>query len=767
MNLPNTNPVFPSVSDTATGSAPLAAGLLNRLLEGWVLLPEEWEETTPEVLLDLTRAETTEALLNKLVDRHLLTRFQADAAGRGLEADLVIGHYRLLEPIGRGGMGSVYRAEHLHLRRQVAVKVMASTVESNPRLLHRFYAEARAVAKLQHPNIVTCLDAGRHVRPGRPPRDYFVMEMITGADLHSTVRARGPLSPDRTCELFRQIADALAEAHRHGLVHRDIKPANVLVTPDGQAKLLDFGLALQPHLRLTEPGTLLGTVGYMAPEQAQNPHLVDARADLFSFGATMFWALTGRDPYPETGQVFQDLRKRLQAVPADVRKVRAEVPGELADMILKLTHPDPDQRYQSARAVSASLAGLGKWVAKGGPLAEPDAPHRHRVLIVDDDDGSRAVARNLLPDCDCVEAADGRDAWSELQIQRFDLVILDVNLPGMSGPEIMARLRDRGRPRGLPKVIVVSGDVPPEALGGLVLDGADDFLEKPYSPTAFKARIRNLLGPPADRAGATSPPDRSARSGGRNLAHGRDTVRFALAEITRRAVPEDHPPSSGAAQSVPDAGEEERMTPADPLTFAVCRLLEELGLINKGYRDRLPRYLKALAAATRDEGEYSRLKDSKFLDLLCGVAPLHDLGQLLVPSTILFKPGKLDPEEATVLYNHTVFGSEILVDLMAKFSSTTPDFMLAAEIVRHHHERWDGTGYPDQLLGSAIPLPARIVALVSVYEALRTRRPQRPPLSHASAVRLILNDSAGQFDPTILTAYAACAPKFEEVFQPT
>ena len=196
-------------------------------------------------------------LLDRLVDNHLLTRFQAEKVREGGEGELVLGHYRLLDVIGRGGMGTVYRAEHLHLRRQVAVKVMARTAETNPRLLHRFYGEARAVAKLQHPNIVGCLDAGRHTPPGAGPRDYYVMELIPGADLQATVAASGPLPPGRACDLFRQIAEALAEAHRFGLVHRDIKPGNILITPDWRAKLLDFGLALRPQNRMTEPGLLL------------------------------------------------------------------------------------------------------------------------------------------------------------------------------------------------------------------------------------------------------------------------------------------------------------------------------------------------------------------------------------------------------------------------------------------------------------------------------------------------------------------------------
>src|SRR5262249_50913791 len=303
-------------------------------------------------------------ILAALTQRHLLTHFQADAVRKGSGADIVLGQYRLLDLLGQGGMGTVYRAEHLTLRREVAVKVMARAAEGNQRMVNRFYAEARAVARLQHTNLVACFDAGRVRRPGPTPvfRDYFVMELIPGQDLFALIREKGPLLPHRACDLFRQVAEALAEAHRHGLIHRDIKPSNILVTPDWQAKVLDFGLARVPQRNVTEPGTLLGTIGYMAPEQARDPHAVDTRADLFSLGATMYWALTGREPYPETGNPLQDLHRRLPPSPAPVRQVRPEVPAEVSDVVAKLMETDPDHRFPSARSAAATLTGFALWL---------------------------------------------------------------------------------------------------------------------------------------------------------------------------------------------------------------------------------------------------------------------------------------------------------------------------------------------------------------------------------------------------------------------
>ena len=160
---------------------------LDQLVEEWVVLPEEWDELPPAARHEILGADSGADFLNRLARHQLLTPFQAEAIRTGCAGELVLGHYRLLEPIGRGGMGTVYRAEHLHLRRQVAVKVMSRSVETNSRLLHRFYGEARSVAKLQHPNIVACTDAGRHAPPGHSPRDYYVMELIPGQDLHELV----------------------------------------------------------------------------------------------------------------------------------------------------------------------------------------------------------------------------------------------------------------------------------------------------------------------------------------------------------------------------------------------------------------------------------------------------------------------------------------------------------------------------------------------------------------------------------------------------
>jgi response regulator RpfG family c-di-GMP phosphodiesterase len=709
--------------------APAAGGSdarLSRLIEQWVVLPEEWDES-PTDLREAIQSAPDHEFLDRLVRSSLLTPYQADAVRRGDTADLVLGHYRVLDVLGRGGMGTVYRAEHLHLRRQVALKVMGHTAEANPRLLHRFYGEARAVAKLQHPNIVACMDAGRHSPPVGPPRDYYVMELIPGQDLQSLVTGSGPLPPGRACDLFRQVAEALAEAHRFGLVHRDIKPGNILITPDGHAKLLDFGLALRPHNRMTEPGLVLGTIGYMAPEQVQGAHLVDARADLFSLGATLYWAVTGREPFPESGHLLRDLTARLTSPPLDPRRVRPELPEELAAVITKLTAHEPEERYQSARAVAATLAGFGRWASLRASGERPAAP---RVLVVEDDARLRRLMVGLLRDCTCVEAGDGHAAWAELEKAPYDLLVLDVNLPGISGPDLLARLRADEQMRERTRTLMVSGDLPSESLGGYLMTGADDYLEKPFLPPAFQARARALLGRTSPAGTPASRPPVSPPSGVR-------------------------PPASSAA----------RLSPTEPLAFGITRLLEEIGVVLRGYHDRCVRYVRALAAAAPDRGEYARLRDPVYAEMLARAAPLHDAGMLTLPSGLLLKPAALEPEEQAIMQQHTVIGGQMVAEAAARWAAGGAELSLAAEIVRSHHEKWDGSGYPDALAGEQIPLAARVVAITSVYEALRTKRPHRPGLSHNQVMRALTAESPGEYDPTLAAALGACARAFDEIFQ--
>src|SRR5213593_2568137 len=205
-----------------------------------------------------------------------------------------LGNHRIISKIGQGGMGTVYEAEDTHLGRRVAIKLLNPTLVANPKELARFQSEAKVQARLNHPNVVT-------LHEFEPFKDsyYMVMEYVVGRNLADIVRVVGALPPHIVVTLSKQVLDGLSAAHRIGVVHRDLKPSNIMLTPDGVAKVMDFGIAkVQGSQNLTATGALVGTVYYMSPEQVRG-EAVDARSDIYSFGIILFELLTGRVPFKE------------------------------------------------------------------------------------------------------------------------------------------------------------------------------------------------------------------------------------------------------------------------------------------------------------------------------------------------------------------------------------------------------------------------------------------------------------------------------------
>ena len=276
-------------------------------------------------------------------------------------------------------------AEHIEISRDtVAVKVLPLTSGQDERLQSRFSAEMRIVARLRHPNIVGALDAGRVMSDGSEATVlwYLVMEYVPGVDLEVYVNKHGPLSTIRACNLIYQAAAALEEINKYQLVHRDIKPSNIMVTPEDQAKVLDFGLSRQIDTRVTQPGTLLGTLDYMAPEQARDASSVDIRADIYSLGVTLFWCLTGRVPY--SGSVLKgDLFQRFQLPPPSVLRYAPEVPVEM-DAFLK--------KIMAAQTGGSLCHAAGGDAGCSLPFLKPDAYESVRPVV-----GGRPPSR--LPGC--------------------------------------------------------------------------------------------------------------------------------------------------------------------------------------------------------------------------------------------------------------------------------------------------------------------------------------------------------------------------------
>ncbi len=300
-------------------------------------------------------AEPTK-LAGLLVRDGVLTHFQAEQFLQGKWRRFTIGKYKVLERLGAGGMGSVYLCEHKLMRRRVAVKVLPTAKAEDTSSLERFYREARAVAALDHPNIVRAYDIDQDDK-----LHFLVMEHVDGSSLQDIIKKAGPMDVFRACHYIRQAALGLQHAHETaGIVHRDIKPGNILVDRNGIVKILDMGLARFFHdeddiLTKKFEENVLGTADYLAPEQALDSHSVDIRADIYSLGATFYFCLTGRTPFAE-GTVAQKLIWHQTRQPKPLRQLRPEVPEGVVAIIDKMMAKDANQRYPTPAAVADALA---------------------------------------------------------------------------------------------------------------------------------------------------------------------------------------------------------------------------------------------------------------------------------------------------------------------------------------------------------------------------------------------------------------------------
>jgi serine/threonine protein kinase len=277
-----------------------------------------------------SRFPNPKALAGELIKRGWLTPYQTNQLLQGKGQELVRGSYILLERLGEGGMGQVFKARHRNLGRIVAFKLIRKEQLDNPAAIKRFQREVRAAAALSHPNIVHAYDAdqigGTHL---------LVMECVEGAsDLNRLVKKNGPLPLEQACEYIRQAALGLQHAYERGLVHRDIKPHNLLLTAGGKTvKVLDKGLARLDHSgveddkssTMTQEGAVMGTPDYIAPEQALESHTVDIRGDIYSLGCTFYYLLTGSVPFPG-GTFIQKINKHQFEEATPLEALRSDVP---------------------------------------------------------------------------------------------------------------------------------------------------------------------------------------------------------------------------------------------------------------------------------------------------------------------------------------------------------------------------------------------------------------------------------------------------------
>jgi len=364
------------------GKALVAAGLMPvaEVKSLWAAIPAE------------QRPKDAKSFAELLIEQGKLTKFQATELLSGTNTPLILGDYQLLAKIGAGGMGQVFKAQHRHMKRTVAIKLLPAELTKDEAAIKRFQREVEAAAKLSHPNIVQAYDASTQRGVW-----YLVMEYVEGRDLAGIVAAEGSLPIPRAVNYIRQSARGLGFAHESGVVHRDIKPANLLLDKKGTIKILDMGLARfddgAAQEGLTQSGQVMGTVDYMAPEQAFDTRHADARADVYSLGCTLFRLLTAQNMYEGESLVQKLMGHQSKPIPK-LSKYRSDVPPQLEAIFERMVAKDPKERYQTMAEVLAALApfedpktagdtggltahfeGIGSTATNAALLAQPTAAH--------------------------------------------------------------------------------------------------------------------------------------------------------------------------------------------------------------------------------------------------------------------------------------------------------------------------------------------------------------------------------------------------------
>ncbi len=371
-------------------------------------------------------------------------------------------------------------------------------------------------------------------------------------------------------------------------------------------------------------------------------------------------------------------------------------------------------------------------------MTEPDRAH---ILIVDDQPDNLLILEDLLGESHVVHSLDGGHAALAYLGDggAADLILLDVMMPGLDGFEVCRALKQDPGTRDIPVIFLTTLSSAVDEERGLSL-GAEDFIHKPFSPAVVFARVRNHL--------------RLSQSA-RLLRTRNEDLERLVSERTRHILEQ-------AAELV--RRKQQLIAAQDATISAFCSLAEARDYETGNHIRRTQHYVRALAEQVRDREPYRSELTAETIDLLFKSAPLHDVGKVAIPDAVLLKPGKLDREEWEVMKQHTVLGRDAILQAEADLVVAGDSFLRhAREIATSHHERWDGTGYPDGLVGDAIPLSARIMAIADVYDALISRRVYKPAYSHDDAVHMIMRERGTHFDPGLADAFFEIRGRFLEI----
>jgi putative two-component system response regulator len=439
--------------------------------------------------------------------------------------------------------------------------------------------------------------------------------------------------------------------------------------------------------RLTSAGTVMGTPEYMSPEQAADEPIGPA-SDRYSLAVVAYEMLTGRVPFEATTPAAVLLSHVTKAMPP-TRELKGELSAHLEDALRRGLAKRPEERYPSAAEFVAALKPAA-WPGHDGDDARPATPSTRRlvarrvrtpvVLVVDDGAANRELIEACLEgvDCEVRTAEDGHSALQAMQSSLPDLVLLDVQMPGMDGYEVCRRIKSNASSRLVPVVMITSLDRTADRVRALD-SGADDYMTKPVDRVELVARVRSAL----------------------------------------------------RLKAVYDS-----LDSAEQVIFALAAAVEAKDPFTEAHTQRV-------AESARRIGARLGLTSSD-LDALYRGGIIHDIGKIGVPDSILLKPGPLDADELTRMHLHPVIGENIVAPLRSGVD--------LLPIIRNHHERFDGTGYPDGLAGSSIPRLARIVSVCDAFDALITDRPYRRRMSVSDAVSTLTRGAGRQWDPEVVEA---------------
>ncbi len=353
-----------------TSTTPTVEGFLRTVLRSRLLDRDALQGALRSLAVE--RRNDPEAVADHLIKAGRLTRFQARKLLAGTALGLVLGPYHVLAPIAKGGMGMVYLARDNRSEQLVALKVLPpNRAREEERLLARFRREMEMSQRVSHPHLAWTYEVGKWNEV-----HYIAMEYIPGKSLYRLVQDGGPLPAPRVARLFAEVCLALDHAHDQGLIHRDLKPSNIMVTPNDHAKVLDLGLALMEGEAHGEreviggEGYVVGTMDYIAPEQTADPSKVDARCDVYALGCTLYYALTGRGPFPG-GTAKEKIQRHRSEEPTPLPQLNPSVPPAFVGLVRRMMTKDPSQRLPSAAAARHELLA---WADKGPglPLDHPD-----------------------------------------------------------------------------------------------------------------------------------------------------------------------------------------------------------------------------------------------------------------------------------------------------------------------------------------------------------------------------------------------------------